>query len=131
TTAPAHGTLLKNGTAATSFTQDDINNNLISYQHDGGETTTDSFSFTVGDGTATSGTISFNITVTPQNDPPALTTNTGLTLNEGATAVIGQAKLGAPDPDNSPSTSPFPSTTAPAHGTLLKNGAAVTSFTQA
>ncbi|MDK2973503.1 MAG: large repetitive protein [Candidatus Sumerlaeota bacterium] len=44
TSGPASGTL-----TMTTFTQADINNGLVSYQHDGSTTTTDSFDFTVSD----------------------------------------------------------------------------------
>lgn len=52
TQVPMHGQLLYNNTKAiTSFSQQDLNNNLISYKHDGTENNEDSFSFTVTDGT--------------------------------------------------------------------------------
>ncbi len=53
------------------FTQADINNGDLYYEHDGGETTSDSFGFDVADtggGSVTSQT--FNFTVTAQNDDP-------------------------------------------------------------
>uniref|UniRef100_A0AAQ4PV11 Calx-beta domain-containing protein n=1 Tax=Gasterosteus aculeatus aculeatus TaxID=481459 RepID=A0AAQ4PV11_GASAC len=52
TQVPVHGQLLFNNTKPiTAFSKQDLNENLISYRHDGTETNEDSFSFTVTDGT--------------------------------------------------------------------------------
>lgn len=54
TQVPVHGQLLFNKTQPiTTFTKQDLNENLISYKHDGTETNEDSFSFIVADGTHT------------------------------------------------------------------------------
>jgi hypothetical protein len=63
TSSPTSGTLRRSGSATTSFTQADINAGLISYQHNGGAATSDSFAFTVNDGQGTSTTGTFSITV--------------------------------------------------------------------
>lgn len=74
TAAPVNGALLKNDTPLGSdpFTQDDINSGWIKYQHDGSESTADSFSFALSDGIVSTGTMAFPITVSPSNDPPVL-----------------------------------------------------------
>src|SRR6185295_5731665 len=87
------------GVAITSFTQDDLDNNRIQYVHNGSEQATDSFTFTVKDGTTTLAASSFNISVTPVDDAPVLAADAGLTVNEGATATITTTLLRATDVD--------------------------------
>ena len=66
---PTNGAL----SPAASFTQAQIDANAVSYTHDGSETLSDSFSFSVSDGNGgTVGTTTFNLTVTPTNDAPEL-----------------------------------------------------------
>ncbi|MCP4385204.1 MAG: hypothetical protein GY798_27970, partial [Hyphomicrobiales bacterium] len=54
------------------------------YQHDGGETTSDSFTYTVTDSTNGSNTSTVSYTITPVNDNAPVSTNNAYTLNEGA-----------------------------------------------
>jgi hypothetical protein len=70
TTGPAHGVLLLNGSATSSFTQADINNGLVSYHETASGVTSDSFSFTVADAAGNmTGTTSFQINVTSNHAP--------------------------------------------------------------
>ena len=103
--AATNGTLFRNGVAlanGSSFTQADINNGLITYTHNGGETTSASFGFSVSDGAG--GTVtgqSFAFTVTPVNDAPVLDlggTNAGYTENDTGVAIAPAPVI--IDPDN-------------------------------
>ena len=58
------------------------------------------------------------LTVTAQNDDPVLGNNTGLTLNEGATAGIGTALLEVTDIDNTPAELTYTVTAGLANGQL-------------
>jgi protocatechuate 3,4-dioxygenase beta subunit len=66
---PTMGNLLLNSSPLKypgTFTQADIDNNRLSYTHNGSETTSDSFSFTVADETGNViGTTDFQITINP------------------------------------------------------------------
>ncbi|MGA7932684.1 MAG: Ig-like domain-containing protein, partial [Kovacikia sp.] len=103
---PTRGNLLLNGAtlgAGATFTQADIDSGTkLRYQHDGSETLTDVFSFTVSDGVG--GLLSTNtldITVTPANDPPAITLPTGkLSADQGANSALSGISITDPDAFN-------------------------------
>lgn len=77
---PVHGTLRRLGlvlAAGDTFTQDDIDANRISYDHDAGEAPTDSFDFTLRDGGedgAVGASDTFVFTVSSFDDAPTITT---------------------------------------------------------
>jgi ELWxxDGT repeat protein/VCBS repeat-containing protein len=101
---PLNGALLINGVTATAgvtFTQADVDQgNRIQYRHNGSETTSDRFTFSLTDGSGGAiGLTTFTINVTPVNDAPIVTTNTGLTLSEGAIATLTSSQLQATDPE--------------------------------
>ena len=130
-TGPVNGRLEKStnaGVSITSFTQSDINGGIIRYVHNGGETTSDSFAFSLSDGTATV-TGTFAITVTPVNDPPVMTAST-ITVNEGQFVILSDANLNATDPDSGSLVFTVSGVT---HGLFkdLTTGSAVSSFTRA
>ena len=72
-----YGTLTNSNTSHTyvlgeSFTQADIDAGYIVYTHGGTSNFTESFSFTVSDQYAATGAATFNLTITPDNQAPAL-----------------------------------------------------------
>ncbi|MGE4292628.1 MAG: cadherin-like domain-containing protein [Desulfovibrio sp.] len=89
-----NGTLYLNGVALGlngTFTQADIDGNLLTYAHNGSETTSASFKFTVSDGADSNGDLdpsadiaetTFHITVTPVNDAPVLETTANVAVTE-------------------------------------------------
>ena len=90
-TGPTYGRLeltTAPGVSATTFTQADIDSNRLVYVHDGSETTSDSFTFTVGDGAGGAlGPTTMTLTITPVNDTPNITSDGG-----AATAAINVAE---------------------------------------
>ena len=116
-------------TPVTAFTLADIQNGLVRYVHDGGETTSDGFDFTVTDGTNTTSTQSFGITITPVNDATQITTNATGTLAEGGTLTIGNALLSVIDPDDSAADVTFTASNL-TNGILQVSGVTQTTFTQ-
>lgn len=83
TTAPVNGTIHLNGSPLTSgqtFTQDDIDNNRVTYVHDGSATTMDSLAFELADGGEdgagpVAGTFALTIT-SAGNDAPVISSLT-------------------------------------------------------
>uniref|UniRef100_A0A2K6BN80 FRAS1 related extracellular matrix 2 n=1 Tax=Macaca nemestrina TaxID=9545 RepID=A0A2K6BN80_MACNE len=153
TQVPIHGHLLFNNTRPVMvFTKQDLNENLISYKHDGTESSEDSFSFTVTDGTHTDFFV-FPDTVfetrRPQvmkiqvlavdNSVPQIAVNKGAsTLRTLATGHLGfmitSKILKVEDRDSLHISLRFIVTEAPQHGYLLnldKGNHSIAQFTQA
>ena len=70
TAGPTNGTVPVSGVPATRFTQAEVNAGIVAYFHNGSETISDAFTFSISDGSTTLGGNSFNISVTPVNDAP-------------------------------------------------------------
>ena len=90
TTATGNGTLRLSGTAlgvSDTFTQADIDAGLVTYDHDGSETVSDSFNFSVDDGAGTSSRGTFNFTITPVNDAPVANADSFTVDNDAALNV--------------------------------------------
>ncbi|MCP5101431.1 MAG: hypothetical protein GY943_38280, partial [Chloroflexi bacterium] len=119
--APANGTLFRNDTPLSdsdTFTQTDINGGIISYDHDGSETSSDSFTFTITDDLTTSAVKSFAIGITAVNDPPTATSDNEQLTAGGSTTI----NLVANDDDVDDSTLFVTSLTQPTHGMVVNNG---------
>ncbi|AWB67172.1 hypothetical protein C2869_12320 [Saccharobesus litoralis] len=138
TSIPSNGTLFVSGSSVSAngtFTQSNIGSGVITYVHDGSETTSDSFVFVNEDGNEDSSTPAnqtFSLTITPVNDAPAVSVNDGLTLNEGATATISATDLSVTDVDDSEVT--YTLSSVPTNGTLFLSSSALANagtFTQA
>ncbi|WP_321529767.1 tandem-95 repeat protein [uncultured Desulfuromonas sp.] len=82
------------------FTQDDINNGLIRFVHDGSENHTATFGYTVSDGTADHYSDTFDIDVAPTNDrPTAGGGTTQVDEGDGNAVRLGTDVLGMDDID--------------------------------
>ncbi|KAJ8342512.1 hypothetical protein SKAU_G00324400 [Synaphobranchus kaupii] len=153
TQVPVHGRLLfNNSRPVASFTKQDLDENMISYKHDGTESTQDSFSFTVTDGTHTDFYVfpdtvfetrkpqMMKITiVSVDNGVPQIVVNKGApTLRILSTGDLGymitSKALKAEDRDSTQVSLIFRLTLGPEHGYLIdlgKGNNSVTTFTQA
>ncbi|XP_013926262.1 PREDICTED: FRAS1-related extracellular matrix protein 2-like [Thamnophis sirtalis] len=153
TQVPVHGQIIYNNSySVTSFTKQDLNENMISYKHDGTETNHDSFSFTVTDGTHPDFYV-FPDTILETRNPqmmkiqinaldngiPQIVVNKGVsTLRNIATGHLGflitSKSLKAEDRDSPHKLLKYKITDGPKHGFLINIGlgnASVKSFSQA
>ncbi|MEZ5902938.1 MAG: cadherin-like domain-containing protein [Alphaproteobacteria bacterium] len=122
-------------TTVTTFTQADIDNGFIRFDHDGTVNGFAGFDFDVTDGTTTiSGTKDINVTFPggAGNDPPVITVNTGDTVNTAGSRFITNTNLKTSDPDNSIDELIY-TITSVTNGTVFRNGVALSvsdTFTQ-
>ncbi len=104
---PADGSLRLDGVplaVGATFTQQDINNDKLSYVQNGAENAADSFAWDLTDGEHTipaTGTINFAISVTPVNDAPTIVNNPVTAIAEGNNEVLTAARLMAADAEGS------------------------------
>jgi hypothetical protein len=109
-TGPANGTLSVNA------------NGTVDYQHDGSETTTDAFTYTILDDTgAISNTATVNLTINPQNDPP---TTVDVSNSGAEDAVSITITLSGSDVDGT--VTEFTLSGLPANGLLYTDAALTT-----
>ena len=120
-TNQVNGTVKVNGSAAASFTGQELLDGLVSFQHNGTETTAASFDVSVEDGNQDSSTPvaqTFNFTVTPVNDPPT-STNDSVTTGEDDAVVLTLSDFGTfVDPEPSDAFAAVKITTLESNGSL-------------
>ncbi|KAH0616010.1 hypothetical protein JD844_026752, partial [Phrynosoma platyrhinos] len=152
TQVPVHGQIIYNNSySVTSFTKQDLNENMINYRHDGTETSQDSFSFTVTDGTHSDFYV-FPDTILETHHPqtmkiqinsldngvPQIVVNKGAsTLRSISTGHLGflitSKYLKAEDRDSPHKLLKFKITDGPRHGLLIntaQGNGSVKAFTQ-
>lgn len=98
TSAPSNGTLKNNGLTLKqndTFTQADIDAGNLSYLHDDSETTSDSFGFSLSDGTHTISNQTFSITVNAVDDSSPTVTGVSSTTANGTYMVGDQITVTA------------------------------------
>gem|GEM_PF-3689891 len=111
----ANGTLINNG------------NGTVTYTHNGGETSVDSFTYTVNDGALNSNTATVSIAINNSNDRP-IAVNDAATVAEGSNVIID---LRGNDSDEETTNAALILTniSSVAHGTLLNNGNGTVTYT--
>ena len=127
---PVNGTLRVNGSAATSFSGQQLLDGLVTFEHDGSETTTAAFGVAVEDGNEDGSaplSSTFSFAVTPVNDAPVLSGDLSADVAEGGLYVVTAADLGFSDPDDGASGVTF-TVSNPINGSVKVNGVAATSF---
>ncbi len=104
------------------FTQNDISQNQLSYEHSGSETIEDQFEFTVTDENGGQiGAFIHNIDINSLNDNPTVQVNEVLEVLEGESGTINNLKLWANDVDGDNQTLMFIFSHLPTFGSLYKN----------
>jgi len=116
TQAPVHGTFINN------------NDGTFTYTHNGSETTTDTFKYTIKDNLgAPSNVATGTITITPVNDPPVAMNDT-VTMSQGGILKIHLA-FNDSDVDGTLNLSSIEVFSGPAFGTLVNNGDGTVTYT--
>jgi VCBS repeat-containing protein len=116
TQIPAHGTAVANA------------NGTVTYTHDGSETTSDSFTYTIKDNNGlVSGTATVAVTVNPVNDAP-VAVNDVLTVNEGAGGSVN-VSTNDTDADGTIDIATVVIVQGPAHGTAVANADGTVTYT--
>ncbi|MCH7866062.1 MAG: tandem-95 repeat protein, partial [Myxococcales bacterium] len=107
----------------------------VDYTHDGSNTTSDSFTYTIDDASGqTSPSATVTLTITPvDDDAPTLVVNTGSSLVQGGSITLANTELAFTDTEVPNTSITFTLTSGPSNGQLELTTAAnvaISSFTQ-
>ena len=126
-----NGTVLVNGVGRRRrSTGQDVIDGLVAFAHDGSNTTAAAFDVSVEDGDDDGSAptpATFNLAVTPVNDPPVLAGDLSASVLEGGTVVVTTADLDFVDPDDGPADVTF-TVSNQINGAVLVNGVAAATF---
>lgn len=136
TRIPLHGYLTLSGNLTSSFTQQDLEDDLVNYLHDGTETLTDQIELQLSDGINNSDRFKYDIQIAPVNDAPTLRVETEglgarlkMPLQEGGVYVLDPAILIGFDAESAPGTLIYHLTSTVCAGSFTVDGVEATSFT--
>lgn len=130
TSAPTNGTLYLSTDPLTTndtFTQDDIDDSLLTYVHNGGESTSDSFALLPKDRAQSADEITVLITVNGINDAPVANADVQTAVSALGLPTIIDVLANDTDVDNSDLF--IHSVTQPTHGTVSINDDETISYT--
>ena len=133
TSGPSQGSLKLNGTdlsVGDTFTQDDIDQDKLTYEQDGSDPLGGSgssndqmeFSLTQDGDAMTSDEFVFDIDVTYSDDAPVIHTNDAGVLDEGSSLTVGSTLLDISDEEDSDTDLQIIIDDLPDHGTLSLDG---------
>ena len=128
----SNGVVQVNGVTASSFTQADLEAGIVTFLHDGSETTSGSFdaALTDDDNASAGAAVTVAATVTSQNDAPTISGDQAISVTEGESVVLTTADFAGVDVDDATSALTY-SVSSLSNGTVQVGGVDVTSFTHA
>ena len=112
----ANGTVVSNG------------DGTFTYTHNGSETLSDSFTYTINDGAGGTDTATVNITVTAQNDAPDAVNNAATVLEGGFVTTVN-VLLNDTDADTTLTAAMITGFSQGANGTVVSNGDGTFTYT--
>jgi len=136
TQAPAHGIILVDESPATQFSQQDVDDDIVVYLHDGSETEVDHIELHLSDGSNRTDRFKYYMQITPVNDAPTLAISMNdlgnadtMALDEGGVFVFTPSLLMGADAETPSDNLTYYLASTPTAGVFLVKGEEATSFT--